>query len=299
MTENEFLLADRIAKIKSINELYDLENNAYISFSGGKDSTVLSHLVDEALPNNKIPRVFINTGIEYKLLVAFVEREREKDNRIQIIAPQKNIREVLEQYGYPFKSKLHSHKLCEWQKGNKPVSIKNYFRLQDGGYRTCPQILMYQMQDDFKLKVSDKCCYKLKIEVAHKYEKISDRTIVLTGMMTEEGGQRENLTCVITDKEGKIKKFHPLVAVNKDFEDWYIAERKIKLCELYYPPFNFKRTGCKGCPFTLDLQEQLDLMSVLLPAEKKQCEIIWKPVYEEYRRIGYRLRKENQPSLFE
>ena len=28
MTENEFLLADRIQKIKSMNELYDLENNA-------------------------------------------------------------------------------------------------------------------------------------------------------------------------------------------------------------------------------------------------------------------------------
>ena len=40
MTENEFLLADRIQKIKSINELYDLEHKAYISFSGGKDSTV-------------------------------------------------------------------------------------------------------------------------------------------------------------------------------------------------------------------------------------------------------------------
>lgn len=77
MTENEFLLADRIAKIKSINEQYDLEHNAYISFSGGKDSTVLSHLVDEALPGNTIPRVFFNTGIEYKLLVSFVERERE------------------------------------------------------------------------------------------------------------------------------------------------------------------------------------------------------------------------------
>ena len=78
MTENEFMLADRIAKIQSINKLYDLENNAYISFSGGKDSTVLSHLIDEALPNNNIPRVFINTGIEYKLLVSFVERERER-----------------------------------------------------------------------------------------------------------------------------------------------------------------------------------------------------------------------------
>ena len=76
MTENEFLLADRIQKIKSINELYDLENNAYISYSGGKDSTVLSHLIDEALPNNKIPRLYLNTGIEYQMVVSFVERER-------------------------------------------------------------------------------------------------------------------------------------------------------------------------------------------------------------------------------
>ena len=66
MTENEFLLQDRIAKIKSINQMYDLENNAYISFSGGKDSTVLHYLLDKALPNNKIPRVYFNTGIEYK-----------------------------------------------------------------------------------------------------------------------------------------------------------------------------------------------------------------------------------------
>ena len=76
MTENEFILADRIQKIKSINELYDLENNAYISFSGGKDSTVLSKLIDEALPNNKIPRLYLNTGIEYLMIVSFVERER-------------------------------------------------------------------------------------------------------------------------------------------------------------------------------------------------------------------------------
>lgn len=86
-TDYEFLLIDRIQKIRSINELYDLEHNAYVSFSGGKDSTVLSHLVDEALPGNRIPRVFINTGIEYKQLVVFVERERKKDNRVTIIKP--------------------------------------------------------------------------------------------------------------------------------------------------------------------------------------------------------------------
>ena len=26
--------------------------------------------------------------------------------------------------------------------------------------------------------------------------------------------------------------------------------------------------------------------------ELLECEIIWKPVYDEYRRIGYRLRKD-------
>lgn len=79
MTENEFLLADRIQKIQSMNKLYNLEENAYISYSGGKDSTVLSHLIDEALPNNKIPRVYLNTGIEYLMVVSFVERERERE----------------------------------------------------------------------------------------------------------------------------------------------------------------------------------------------------------------------------
>ena len=59
------------------------------------------------------------------------------------------------------------------------------------------------------------------------------------------------------------------------------------------PPFNFKRTGCKGCQFSLELEKQLDTMKFLLPQEYKQCNLIWKPVYDEYRRIGYRL-KDNQ-----
>ena len=48
------------------------EENFAISFSGGKDSTVLHYLVDMAIPGNKIPRVFINTGIEYSHIVNFV-----------------------------------------------------------------------------------------------------------------------------------------------------------------------------------------------------------------------------------
>ena len=75
--EYEFILTDRIAKIQAINEQYDLEHNGFQAFSGGLDSCVASRLLDVALPNNNIPRIFVNTGVEHKLMRKFVERERE------------------------------------------------------------------------------------------------------------------------------------------------------------------------------------------------------------------------------
>ena len=78
LEEYNFILTDRIAKIQAINKQYDLENNSYIAFSGGKDSVVLSHLVDLALPNNKIPRVYINTGIEFVKMVRYVKELQKK-----------------------------------------------------------------------------------------------------------------------------------------------------------------------------------------------------------------------------
>lgn len=74
---NEFLLQDRLQKIRQIINKYG-EGNFYLSYSGGKDSTVLSALIDMALPDNTIPRVYANTGIEYRLILDFVERERSR-----------------------------------------------------------------------------------------------------------------------------------------------------------------------------------------------------------------------------
>lgn len=289
MTENEFLLADRIQKIKSINELYDLENNAYISFSGGKDSTVLSRLIDEALPNNKIPRVFFNTGIEYKAIVKFAERERERDNRIIIINPHINIKKMLEEKGYPFKSKEHSDHIACYQKGGMTKTVINYLGQGTKTDFLCPEKLKYNFTPDFKIKVSDKCCRKLKKEVADKWAEENKRPIKITGMRKAEGGLRTSHNACTVFDEGNLLKFHPLQPLEESFIDWFIAERKIELCELYYPPFNFKRTGCKGCPFSLDLQNQLYIMAVYFPEERKQCELIWGKVYNEYRRIHYRL----------
>lgn len=106
--DNELLLYDRLNAIRDMDKKYDFNNNAYISFSGGKDSTVVHHLVDMALPNNTIPRVYANTGIELTEVVKFVREMQSEDQRVVMIKPQKPIKATLEKSGYPFKSKEYS-----------------------------------------------------------------------------------------------------------------------------------------------------------------------------------------------
>lgn len=294
--DNELILFDRLEIIKTTNDKYDLENNAYLSFSGGKDSTILHHLLDIALPNNRIPRVFIDTGIEYKYIKDFVVALAEKDDRFQIIKPSVPIKPMLEKEGYPFKSKEHSVKVGQFQKGSVAKSILRY---KDGGEFGCPKTLKYQFTDEFKLKVGDRCCANMKKKPVRKWEQQNGRYLSITGMRHDEGGQRANIKgCILTDKNGKAKKFHPLLVVSDEWEDWFVKENHIQLCKLYYPPFNFKRTGCKGCPLSINLQDQLTTMAIYLPKEREQCELIWKPVYEEYRRIHYRLDEFEQMKLF-
>jgi len=253
--------------------------------------------VDMALPGNKIPRVFINTGIEYVDIVKFVKSLVAADPRYVIIGPAKPISQVLEKYGYPFKSKEHSLKIGEWQNGSRSPSIFKY--VNGCSAFTCPSCLRFQAEKKYPLHLSNQCCYELKKRPAHKWATENKKTISILGLRQAEGGERQNHKgCAVFDKGGSLVKFKPLNPVSDEWETEFIRRNGIRLCGLYYPPYNFKRTGCKGCPFSLDLQEQLSVMDKYLPAERKQCEIIWKKVYDEYRRIGYRLDKNEQLKLF-
>lgn len=293
MTDYEFILEDRIAKIKAINEQYDLLNNSYIAFSGGKDSTILHYLIDMALPNNKIPRIYANTGLEYKYIRKFVEELSKNDDRIIIINQDKNIKQTLLKYGYPFKSKDHSQRVDEFNKGICPNTTNGYINggLTKNGRpkKTCPKKLLYQFEEKGKYNISQQCCYKLKKDLMNKYSDASGRKIVITGMRKDEGGSRLNINC-ISISNGQLHKFHPLLIVSKEFENEFIKINNIKLCELYYEPYNFDRTGCVGCPYNKDLKKDLELLRVHLPNEYKKANIIWRYVYEEYKRINYRLK---------
>lgn len=290
MTDNEFLLEDRLQKIRQIINKYG-EENFYISFSGGKDSTVLSALVDMALPENKIPRVYANTGIELNMIRDFVFGLQKTDVRIVVIKPSVPIKQMLERDGYPFKSKHHSEMLKIYQRNpnaKSPMKYKN----QEYNFNSnkCPKILQYQFEPTFELKISDECCDRLKKEPLSKWQKVNNKPYAIIGVMREEGGRRAGAQCLAFHSD-KLHAFQPLAPMSKDWEEWFIEEYNIRICDIYKEPYNFPRTGCKGCPFALKLQKELDTLETYFPNERKQCEEIWKPVYDEYRRIGYRLKK--------
>lgn len=141
MTDNEFLLQDRIQKIQQVIGEYG-EDNFYISFSGGKDSTILHYLVDMALPENHIPRVFIDTGIELNMIRDFVSDMKKDDERIVMIEPQVSVRKTLDQHGYPFKSKEHSKWVALYQRNGMGQSIHNYlgdYKKKQENRQTVPQ----------------------------------------------------------------------------------------------------------------------------------------------------------------
>lgn len=290
--DNEFILIDRIDSIKKVVNKYGIENFV-ISFSGGKDSTVLSELIDIAIPNNEIPRVFINTGIEYKAIVDFVHDKMKKDKRFIEIKPSTPLSMIFRKYGYPFKSKEHSQLVHLFQQnGHSKTTLRYYDPPENRKRFGCPKLLKYQFEEGTQLKISDKCCTKLKKEPFSKWQEENFKPYKMTGERLSEGGLRaSHKGCLVIDKNSKLKKFKPLNPTTNEWIEWFINEYQVELCKLYYEPYNFKRTGCLGCPFNIKLQDTLDTLEKTLPLEKKKAEAIWKKVYQEYRRLNYRLKK--------
>ena len=75
------------------------EDGVYVSFSGGKDSTVLLHIARSIYPDMKA--VFVDTGLEYPEIRSFV---KSFDN-VDWLRPKMNFKQIIDKYGYPFFSK--------------------------------------------------------------------------------------------------------------------------------------------------------------------------------------------------
>lgn len=229
-----------------IKEWYEhWQGQVYIAFSGGKDSTVLAHLVRDMYP--EVPCVFINTGNEYPEIVKFV---RDFTNVIWL-RPKYTVKEVFDKYGYPVVSKEQSRYLHDVSVKTTSQALRDK-RLQKSGYGTISK--KWRFLIDAPFHVSDQCCYHLKKAPTIRYEKSSGRKPIM-GIMAIDSQMRKSVYlvhgCNIIDSHRP--RSWP-ISFWSDENVWeFIRSNQIPYSSIY--DMGYSSTGCVACGFGLHMQK--------------------------------------------
>ncbi len=254
------------ASLQRIEEWYDYhKGQVYVSFSGGKDSTVLLHLVRSIFPD--VPAVFCNTGLEYPEIVDFV---KSTDN-VKIIRPGKSFRKVIQDHGYPVISKEQAYFIYQLRT-TKSEKLRN-LRLNgnSAGFGKLSEKWKYLIDSPFK--ISDQCCDWMKKKPFKKLEKETGLKPFI-GVMAENSQLRKSnyirYGCNEFD-EGRSKS-KPL-SFWMESDVWnYLKQEHVKYCSVY--DMGYERTGCMFCMFGVHMEDspnRFQMMQNTHPKQYKYC----------------------------
>lgn len=277
MTRNELIqlqslpLEIKIEKTKArIREwYYHWGGKVYVSFSGGKDSTVLLDIVRQEFPD--VPAVFVDTGLEYPEIKEFVK----KYSNVETVKPKLDFLSVVKKYGYPVISKEVSLAVYESKRaiknGNKNAySLKkiNGTLKQKNGTKSfyCKEKYKYLLEAPFE--VSHHCCNYMKKEPVKRYEKISGRKPFIGTLAVESFmrlSQYLQQGCNAFDNKRPVS--NPLGFWTENDILKYISDRNLEIASVYgdvfqkdllgteYKLTGLDRTGCMFCMFGVHLEK--------------------------------------------
>lgn len=266
------------------------EDGVYVSFSGGKDSTVLLDIVRKDYPD--IEAVFVNTGLEYPSVRQFA---LSKEN-VTELRPKMNFRDVIIKYGYPIISKAVSRNVGDVQNLGEECFAYKMFDGSIAGSVYDKTIYSYLLNAPFK--ISSKCCDVMKKKPLHK---INRKKKPITAQMANESRQRlsqwiqngcnafelkspisnpmsfwteQDVLTYIHTYNLTIADAYGQVVVKNDGVD---GQMNIHDCLGDYRDCQYETTGCKrtGCVFCLfGIRQDLERISRLQKEEPKIADYI-------------------------
>lgn len=241
-----------------------------VSFSGGKDSTVLLYLVRKLFPDVKA--VFFDTGLEFPEIRDFVKTFENVD----WIKPEMPFNQVIEKWGYPVIGKEVAHYVYYARRGqgwaNSCLGLVDEFTTRRGNRMSIKRGGRYDLSKwkylvDAPFAIGDQCCNEIKKKTAHKYKNETGLHEMIA-TMTEESRLREKAwsRTGCNGFSAKDPKSTPMAFWTEQDVLRYIRMMKIPICSVYGEIVEDKdgrlhttgqhRTGCMFCMFGVQREEQ-------------------------------------------